>query len=195
MSVPTGNRSGIDLRVLSKQSSKRHNLAGEAGGHRRREASMSSSVIFVRRAGRGSVVGNLRPAGMRHGQWRGQGDAGAGDLRARRVRQSERRGDGDGGANRSARASTAPADRGDNRGLRMRATVNDDGLAGTESHHAGDRDHGRARLRCRAHRGGARRAHRRDCRRLEVRAGIDQNRLAGVKACHAADLDIGRARG
>ena len=30
MSVPTGNRSGIDLRVLSKQSSKRHNFARRA---------------------------------------------------------------------------------------------------------------------------------------------------------------------
>ena len=37
-------------------------------------------VILVRRAGRGNVVGDLRPAGMRPGQRSSEGDAGAGDL-------------------------------------------------------------------------------------------------------------------
>ena len=44
--------------------------------------------VFVGRAGRGNVAGDLRPAGMRLGQCGGEGDAGAGDLCAGRVRRA-----------------------------------------------------------------------------------------------------------
>ena len=68
------------------------------------------------------IVGDLRPAGMCPGQCSSEGDAGAGDLCTGRVRMRERRGDGDCGA-----AESLTED--DNRGLRVRATVDGDGLA------------------------------------------------------------------
>ena len=97
--------------------------------------SIPPPVILVGRAGRGSVTGDLRPAGMRPGQRSGESDASAGDLCTGRVRKSERRGDGDCGA------ASAAGDGGDNRRLMIRAAaVNGDGLAGAKSYRAGDEE-------------------------------------------------------
>lgn len=53
------------------------------------------SAILVGSTRRGNAAGDLRPAVMRLGQCRGEGNAGAGNLCTHRVRIRERRGDGD----------------------------------------------------------------------------------------------------
>ncbi len=57
--------------------------------------SLASPGKLVGRTGRGTAAADLRPAGMRLGQCRGESDAAAGDLRALAVCHRERRCDGD----------------------------------------------------------------------------------------------------
>lgn len=67
------------------------------GGPIPRVPLMRSPVIVVGRARRGSAAGDLRTAGVRLGQWCGEGDAGAGDMRTDCKRPGERRGEDDRG--------------------------------------------------------------------------------------------------
>src|ERR1035441_4721254 len=148
--------------------------------------SMSSPVIPVWRAGRGNIVGELRPEDVRLGQWLGQGDSASGELCASLMRVSERRLDDD-------RWGAPGPDRGDYRRLGLCYDVDGDGLPLAEAYHAGDRYLGCARIGCSTRRSGSGSAHCCDDGILEVRARVNGDCLTGVKAIHAWDLDVGGA--
>lgn len=143
-----------------------------------RSPSFSSQVIAVGRTGSRNVVGNLSPCGVRPGQCCGEGDASSGDLCARRVSMGER------GDNRDVRDADPP-DGGDERQLRVRATVNDDGLTVAKTNRTGDRDNRRAHLGGGNHTRATCRANRCDDGVLEFRARIDHELLAWVEAFDA----------
>ena len=186
---------GITLAALACQQGDRYsvnhvlNALAPGGPNRLRfppPPSLGFPVILVGRAGRGNAARDLRPAVMRPGQGRREGDAGAGDLRLRRVRQGERRGDGDRADARATPARTAPAaaatgNGGNHRRFTVGAAVNGDGLPRAKARRVGDRDDGRADRGGIAHRGGASRAHRRNDGGFEVRSRINENAF-GVKS-------------
>ena len=143
-------------------------------------------MILVRRAGRWSVIGDLRSDGVRPRQCCGEVDAGSGDFGASGVRMSERHLKGEGAA------AESPDGR-DDRRLGVRSCVNRDGLTRAEANRVGDRDDGRTRGGGGDGRGCTGRAHRGDNRGLAGSARIDRDLLSGLETFHALHLDIGRA--
>src|ERR1017187_3956748 len=148
--------------------------------------SMRSALILVGSTGRGKMVGDLRPAGMRAAEGGGQRDTGAGDLRAGSVGELQRLGYCDG-------RDSSPAAGSDHRRLGLCVLVDGDGLARPEAECVGNGDQGGSRGN-RGHGGGsARRAHCCDHSGLLIRTRVDQDLLACIEALHARDFDVGRA--
>jgi len=137
----------------------------------------------VGRTGRGDIVVNLRPGGMRPCHRSSQCDTAARNLCAGSVRMSERRDDCD-------RGGTKRSGGGNNCSLRVPASIDRDGLAVTKTNRAGDRDYGSAGVGGGADRGGAGRANRRDDTSLDVRACINRDLLSNIRPCTLATLRL-----
>src|SRR5690348_9972751 len=123
---------------------------------------------------------------MCSGQCSGEIDAAAGDLRAGGVRMSERRGHCD-------RSSTESSHGGNDRCLRVCATVDGDRLAIAKANGIGDRNYGGARVSGGANSGRACRANSCDHGVLKICACVNRDLLSNVKTLHAGNFDVRRS--